>query len=145
MSNPQALMKQMMTRILQMSKILIHKTKIKQNIALHLLTQRIANMMTYSKVVRKLTNQIRLSRQDEIDTKQQSTANQDKDDASVSKALDAIDDFVSDETDDDKDNQGSNNTDTTNHQSDNDDTSTDSKMILVKHHLLIVIVYLNLP
>ena len=94
--------------------------------------------------MRKLTNQIRL-RQDEIDTKQQSTANQDKDDASVSKALDAIDDFVSDETDDDKDNQGSNNTDTTNHQSYNDDTSTDSKMILVKHHLLIVIVYLNLP
>ena len=115
MSNPQALMKQMMTRILQMSKILIHKTKIKQNIALHLLTQRIANMMTQSS--EKANQSDKTSRQDEIDTKQQSTANQDKDDASVSKALDAIDDFVSDETDDDKDNQGSNNTDTTNHQS----------------------------
>lgn len=66
------------------------------------------------------------SQQDETDTNQQSTANQDKDDASVSKALDAIDDFVSDETDDDKDNQGSNNTDDTDHQSNNDDTSTDS-------------------
>lgn len=84
-------------------------------------------MMTYKESSEKANQSDKTSRQDEIDTKQQSTANQDKDDASVSKALDAIDDFVSDETDDDKDNQGSNNTDTTNHQSYNDDTSTDSK------------------
>lgn len=112
MSNPQALMKQMMTRILQMSKIVMHKTKIKQNIALHLLTY--PSRQNDIKQSSEQANQSdKTSQQDETDTNQQSTANQDKDDASVSKALDAIDDLVSDETDDDKDNQGSNNTDDT--------------------------------
>ena len=71
MSNPQALMKQMMTRILQMSKILIHKTKIKQNMASSSDTTN-REHDDDGKSSEKANQSDKTSRQDEIDTKQQS-------------------------------------------------------------------------